>query len=96
MTSTWKLPTLICLALLFSTLPSASQEDGPPRYPSRRGFEPIPITDQDYGYYPWAKDALQIGDKLPHFRVPKGDGSDFDSYDKREADLLIVFYRGFW
>ena len=72
------------------------QESDAPQYPSRRGFESRSITSQDYGYNPFAKGAIKLGEKLPKFLLPDGQGQYFDSYGPRDGDLLIVFYRGFW
>ena len=89
--------TLGLLILCVWTLTGVSQAQGdPPQYPSRRGFKSESINTNDYGYYPWAKRALEIGDQLPDFSIDNGKGGSFDSQTPRDGDLVLIFYRGFW
>jgi peroxiredoxin Q/BCP len=36
--------------------------------------------------------AIQIGDRLPHFKATKQDGTDFDSHSIQHKPVVVYFY----
>ncbi len=55
------------------------------------------ITTNEYGAYPAASRAPEIGDTAKDFTLPLADGGTFDLARARAAGpVLVMFYRGHW
>ena len=95
-----KLPlacALICL-LQISMNVAGAEDDLFPRYkPSSRSAEPIDIRTNAYGASRNAPAALNIGERVADFIVPRAGGGFVSLSEAREkGPVAIIFYRGHW
>lgn len=69
-----------------------------PRYkPSSRSPEALDIRSNSYGASRDAPDALEIGDRVPDFTVPRAGGGFVSLREVRSrGPVAIIFYRGHW
>ncbi len=88
--------TISC-AIQFGSV-SAQDEDLFPRYkPSSRAPAPLDIRTNSYGASKNAPDALQIGDFVPDFTLPRAGGGVVSLAETRETGpVALIFYRGHW
>ena len=82
----------------FLAATAASGADDFPRYkPSSRSPEPLDIRTNSYGASRFAPEALEIGDAVPDFSVPRAGGGTVSLADVRsDGPVAIIFYRGHW
>ncbi len=65
--------------------------------PSSRSPQPLDILDNRYGASVSAPNALEIGDKVPDFRIPRAGGGEVALQTLRASgEVVILFYRGHW
>ena len=100
LTSVRTLMALVSCLTLAALAPLATgSEDSPyPRYkPSSRAPEPIDIRTSSYGASRSAPDALDIGDRVPDFNLPRSGGGRVSLESARQqGPVAIIFYRGHW
>ncbi len=65
--------------------------------PSIHSPAPVDITTNEYGAYGAAPRALEVGDTVADFVLPRMTGGTFSLAEARaEGPVAIVFFRGFW
>jgi len=69
-----------------------------PRYkPSSRSPEPLDIRTNSYGASRSAPAALEIGDRVPDFTLPRAGGGTVSLEGAlQRGPVAIIFYRGHW
>lgn len=58
----------------------------------------IPVADNLYGRFFYAKEAPKIGEQAPRFTLPTSEGGEFslDEALAKGKPVVVYFYRGFW
>ena len=69
-----------------------------PRYkPSSRSPEPLDIRTNTYGASRSAPGAVEIGDRVPDFTLPRAGGGTVSLKGAlKRGPVAIIFYRGHW
>ncbi len=95
-----KLPltcALICLLQISMNATGAEDESFPRYKPSSRSAEPVDIRTNAYGASRDAPAALNIGERVADFSVPRAGGGVVSLRETRdEGPVAIIFYRGHW
>ncbi|MEM7019632.1 MAG: hypothetical protein AAF512_20135 [Pseudomonadota bacterium] len=88
----------LLFTLFMPAVASAEEEKPYPRYKaSSRQPEPVDIRTSSYGASRSAPNALQVGDKVSDFNVPRAGGGTVSLAELRsKGPVAIIFYRGHW
>lgn len=72
--------------------------DAAPHYkPSSRSPEALDITTNAYGFSRTAPNALELGQNVTDFVLPRAGGGTTSLADARDqGPVVIIFYRGHW
>ena len=83
--------------LLFSGLAAAEPNAVPLYKPSSRSPEAINILSNAYGGHPDAPHALEVGDLVSNFHLPRAGGGVVTlGREIAAGPTVLIFYRGHW
>ena len=89
---------LAIFCVVHASLAVEREVDPVPRYkPFSRAPSPLDIRTNSYGASRTAPNALEIGDTVPDFTVPRAGGGKVSLADaRRSGPVALIFYRGHW
>ena len=88
----------VTFLLLQAAWPTWANDALVPKYkPSSRSPEAIDVLSNAYGASRDAPNAIQIGEQVADFELPRAGGGTVSLAAKRgEGPVAVIFYRGHW